>query len=317
MGATIATNTILFGSLFEVTPTHNVNILRTLEDGDVCEYTGQGKAFVTDDQGYICKWKDWNAMSLCCKETEQTSIPRFSCQNCNTSASCCSIYEYCVSCCMAPEHSYVREHVSKHSDSRILKNAKNSFDFCKGVCRTNSKSIYLQNKYRNEDKYCYGVEAPPLQNTTETIVTPVNLIDSSSGNSSPRINSNPSVKESDQSLSSQSDDKENKENNNNNNNNKHIDNSYLSVSPSLTGSITPSSSSKSSGIGNSKPSEKLDSQHVDISSSNSHVNMNDESNFKFGIATRENANNNAGISFSILSLQYLLLMCVLLLFFVF
>jgi len=284
--------------MFQTQPIlYSVNIQRTLSDGETCEYTGQGKIFVTDDQGYVCKWKEWNAMSLCCKETEQTSIPRFSCQNCNTSASCCSIYEFCVSCCMEPDRSFMREHVSRKSDSPILKNAKNTFEFCKGVCRTNSKSIYLQNKYRNEDKYCYGIDAPPLQNTTETPVAPVNLIDSSSGNSSPRINSNPATLES---VSPPVQNEQELEK---------IDSqkgSHTSVSTSFTGSQLPLSSSQS--FGNTNQIERTDSAH-DISAS-AH---NDESMFKFGVASRD-----TNAAFSILSLQCFVLMdALLLLLFVF
>jgi len=251
------------------------------------------KIFVTDDQGYVCKWKEWNAMSLCCKETEQTSIPRFSCENCNTSASCCSIYEFCVSCCMEPEHSFMREHVSRKTDSPFLKNAKNTFEFCKGACRTNSKSLYLQNKYRNEDKYCYGIDAPPLQNTTEAPITAVNLIDSSSSsNSSPRIKTNAPTLEvvspvvqneqADQNIDSQT---------------------YTSASTSY--SQSPVSSSQS--VGKIHQNERTDSPHDTSSSLH-----NDESMFKFGVATRE-----SNSAFSILSLQSFVLIDVLLLLFVF
>jgi len=40
------------------------------------------------------------------------------------------------------------------------------FDYCRTICRTSSKSIHSHNQYRNNDKYCYSLHPPPLQNDT-------------------------------------------------------------------------------------------------------------------------------------------------------
>jgi hypothetical protein len=40
-----------------------------------------------------------------------------------------------------------------------------TFEYCKSICRTSSKSVVARNKYRNQDdKFCYGPEPPPIEN---------------------------------------------------------------------------------------------------------------------------------------------------------
>jgi hypothetical protein len=52
--------------------------------------------------GFVCSWKDLDRTTNCCHDTHLTDINRFSCDYCNETVFCCSVYEYCVSCCMYP-----------------------------------------------------------------------------------------------------------------------------------------------------------------------------------------------------------------------
>jgi len=132
-----------------------------------CEHTNQGKVFITDDRGYTCKWKDLEPVSSCCKELEETSLDamqRYSCDTCNSTTLCCSVYEFCVSCCMDPNITSLRQqHASLQSTVLRFVDLSSSFDLCRAVCRTSSKSIYDKNKYKHDDKHCYGLVGPPVE----------------------------------------------------------------------------------------------------------------------------------------------------------
>jgi len=145
----------------------------------ICQRTVLGKIYVVDDRGQVCTWKDGiDSSTGCCKEQILMTpsihiIPKYSCMNCNITANCCSVYEFCVSCCMEPKkYTYLRTQFensilvapgSPGQPSSILQNAQSPFEYCQAVCRTSSKSLQFQNKYRNDLKYCYGMEAPPIK----------------------------------------------------------------------------------------------------------------------------------------------------------
>eukprot|EP01119_Soliformovum_irregulare_P005770 TRINITY_DN17520_c0_g1_i2.p1 TRINITY_DN17520_c0_g1~~TRINITY_DN17520_c0_g1_i2.p1 ORF type:complete len:249 (-),score=44.34 TRINITY_DN17520_c0_g1_i2:55-801(-) len=48
------------------------------------------------------------------------------------------------------------------SNEMIALARKGPFDYCRAMCRTSSRSIHAVNKYRNDEKYCYGGEAPVI-----------------------------------------------------------------------------------------------------------------------------------------------------------
>jgi len=136
-----------------------------------CRNIVQGKMYVTDDKGYVCKHENFDGRTGCCKDHDRRA---FSCprEYCNTTSRCCSIYEYCVACCMDPQKEKVRKDLlANTSDPTILElpDKDDAFVLCKSVCRTSSKSLHSQNKYRNDEiKYCFGASGPPLLNETES-----------------------------------------------------------------------------------------------------------------------------------------------------
>eukprot|EP01117_Protostelium_nocturnum_P003078 TRINITY_DN1401_c0_g1_i2.p1 TRINITY_DN1401_c0_g1~~TRINITY_DN1401_c0_g1_i2.p1 ORF type:complete len:233 (-),score=28.51 TRINITY_DN1401_c0_g1_i2:32-730(-) len=134
-----------------------------------CENTQQGKDFVTDSLGFACKRENLDSKTQCCKDTSNNNIKikspqRFSCTTCNSTTSCCSTYEYCVSCCMDPLRSSLKALVIKSSLGQLdtLRGERNPFKYCRAVCRTSSKSVFAINQYRHNEKHCYGPNGPPI-----------------------------------------------------------------------------------------------------------------------------------------------------------
>mmetsp|Transcript_26955 Transcript_26955/g.37981 ORF Transcript_26955/g.37981 Transcript_26955/m.37981 type:complete len:294 (+) Transcript_26955:166-1047(+) len=157
----------LFSKLMGVPTLQNYQARFTpMEHDDYCEHTNQGKVYVTDDAGYSCKWKELNYETNCCKDSHITLIPRYSCATCNPNSLCCGVYEFCVSCCMDPSHEEIRDLVLEQPENIKLRETTDAFDYCRAVCRTNSKAIHATNQYKNSEKYCFGVEGPPLYNET-------------------------------------------------------------------------------------------------------------------------------------------------------
>jgi len=161
-------NTIMFGSPHTFSPSQNAKMERNKES---CEHTGQGKVYITDDQGAVCRWKDLNPITSCCRDYSVTKLQIFSCENCNKTIACCSVYEFCVSCCMDPAKQDLRNDILESVDTKNREfedpTMLSAFDYCRAICRTSSKSIHSHNQYRNDDKYCYTLNAPPLQNKTD------------------------------------------------------------------------------------------------------------------------------------------------------
>jgi len=65
---------------------------------------------------------------------------------------CCNVYAYCISCCLQPKHP-IQPNFS-NPEMNIDK-----FDYCRGVCRTNSRSVVNENQWKSDLKYCF-----PYQN---------------------------------------------------------------------------------------------------------------------------------------------------------
>lgn len=76
-----------------------------------CRNSIQGKALIVDERGIVCSRHDVLPNGCCRIEQRQTSKnektpsmavrERYSCKTCNPQG-CCTIYEYCVSCCLHP-----------------------------------------------------------------------------------------------------------------------------------------------------------------------------------------------------------------------
>lgn len=89
---------------------------------------------------------------------------RYSCDTCDSSTSCCRIYEQCVSCCMSPRaRPFRRDHATQNSELIHLHiDDRDSFALCQAVCRTGGTSVEHENAYRHPRHHCYGTNPPPL-----------------------------------------------------------------------------------------------------------------------------------------------------------
>jgi len=121
--------------------------------------------WIADDQGKVCLREDFDNDVGCC-EKSISAFDRGCNLNCNETSNCCTIYEFCVACCMSPLSSPIVEAFKKQTRDLIyssLLDEKDSFEFCKAKCRTSSNSVIGENKYRSVWKHCYGGSPPPLQ----------------------------------------------------------------------------------------------------------------------------------------------------------
>lgn len=77
--------------------------------------------------------KHYDATTHCCKGSEVTNITRYSCNNnyCNISSLCCNEYEFCVTCCMHPNHYSLKADIITQSKSHTIKSTDNHFDYCR------------------------------------------------------------------------------------------------------------------------------------------------------------------------------------------
>ncbi|MEE6525671.1 hypothetical protein FKM82_025840, partial [Ascaphus truei] len=64
-----------------------------------CRNSVQGKLLITDDLGYVCERNELLTNGCC--NINVPSSKMYSCQSCLPNG-CCSVYEFCVSCCLQP-----------------------------------------------------------------------------------------------------------------------------------------------------------------------------------------------------------------------
>ncbi|KAH7281819.1 hypothetical protein KP509_36G064700 [Ceratopteris richardii] len=119
-----------------------------------CRNTVQGRALRTDDRGYICSVLDIDYQSGCCPQAREP----YPCNGCNSTTRCCDTYEYCVSCCLNPnqtsDEASSKVRIANHHSSGTY---RDSFEFCMGRCRHNSKSVVHENAYATENHHCFSL----------------------------------------------------------------------------------------------------------------------------------------------------------------
>lgn len=127
-----------------------------------CRNSVQGKVLIVDDKGYVCSRSDILANG-CCDPSLQSS-KRYSCDTCKENG-CCSIYEYCISCCLHPDKKDLLQNVlGKAPDTFqvLFASVTDHFELCLAKCRTSSLSVQHENSYRDpKAKHCYG-DSPPI-----------------------------------------------------------------------------------------------------------------------------------------------------------
>lgn len=111
-----------------------------------------GRKYNVDDNGHVCSIDHTDRGTRCCKDQRE----RYICTTCNL-YNCCSIYEMCVSCCMNPKNKeIVDSDWNSKKNEQLYRRVKTNFEFCITRCRTSSKSVINENRYRSVFKHCYG-----------------------------------------------------------------------------------------------------------------------------------------------------------------
>lgn len=126
-----------------------------------CRNSVQGKVLVADDRGYVCQRSEVASNGCCIAEAATTR--RYGCDTCQPNG-CCSIYEYCISCCMHPQKiTLLQKILGKASDTfrMLVASITDHFELCLTKCRTSSNSVHHENSYRDpKAKHCYADEPP-------------------------------------------------------------------------------------------------------------------------------------------------------------
>ncbi|KAL0272630.1 UNVERIFIED_CONTAM: hypothetical protein PYX00_005525 [Menopon gallinae] len=105
-----------------------------------CRNSVQGKVLIVDDRGYICSRSDVLPSGCCNTESENTR--RFACDTCK-STGCCSIYEYCISCCLHPDKKHLLQTVLGKASENVLFASKLDI---------HEKCVYLHTHIDTKDK---------------------------------------------------------------------------------------------------------------------------------------------------------------------
>lgn len=122
----------------------------------VCKHTRANPKTITDSRGYVCP-RSARAANGCCHPEDADSF-RYTCDVCDEHH-CCNHYEQCVSCCLHPSHSALRDEVRSHHSFRDYA-VRAAFDICAAVCRSGSSSVIHENAYKHARHHCFGLVPP-------------------------------------------------------------------------------------------------------------------------------------------------------------
>lgn len=123
-----------------------------------CRNTVQGLNYIADDRGMVCKRPELSYSTGCCSTGQQHD-----CSLCTLHDKCCSEFEACVSCCLAPKHNAAALakqtlRSPRHKDSGFW---GDPFEYCKGLCRTHSRSTAHENSYISSRHHCFSQHGRP------------------------------------------------------------------------------------------------------------------------------------------------------------
>ncbi|XP_075290741.1 SREBP regulating gene protein isoform X1 [Opisthocomus hoazin] len=106
-----------------------------------CRNSVQGKLLITDELGYICERKDLLVNGCCNVNVPSTKL--HSCDSCLPNG-CCSVYEYCVSCCLQPNKQHLLERFLNRAAiafQNLFMAVEDRFELCLAKCRTSSQQV--------------------------------------------------------------------------------------------------------------------------------------------------------------------------------
>ncbi|BES95556.1 Uncharacterized conserved protein (DUF2054) [Nesidiocoris tenuis] len=122
-----------------------------------CRNSVQGMTHIVDDRGYLCS-RFHLLPSGCCDKKDQGTV-RYSCDTCKDNG-CCSIFEYCVSCCMQPSKKELLQSMLRRVPDTfhvVFASITDHYELCMAKCRTSSLSVQHENSYRDPSaKHCYN-----------------------------------------------------------------------------------------------------------------------------------------------------------------
>jgi hypothetical protein len=119
--------------------------------GSSCLRTRQGGRMIADSNGFVCDRSQLTEQ--CCPNDARSP---FDCHTCDASIKCCSKYEYCVACCMRPQHQSDLDFLRLQSTHSVIKTGT-TFEVCQFKCRTSSGSVVHENSYRSSKVMCVGL----------------------------------------------------------------------------------------------------------------------------------------------------------------
>lgn len=122
----------------------------------VCKHTRANPTLIADSRGYVCL-RSVRASNGCCYAEDPDST-RYTCDACDAHH-CCSYYEHCVSCCLRPSYTTLRDEVRSHFSFRNYA-VKTAFDVCAAACRSGSSSVIHENAYKHARHHCFGLNPP-------------------------------------------------------------------------------------------------------------------------------------------------------------
>ncbi|XP_014244259.1 UPF0454 protein C12orf49 homolog [Cimex lectularius] len=121
-----------------------------------CRNSVQGKNLMVDDRGYVCS--RFNVLPTGCCDLSVQNV-RYSCETCRDNG-CCSIYEYCVSCCLQPNKKALLQGMLQRAPDTfhvVFASVTDHYELCLAKCRTSSLSVQHENSYIDPSaKHCYN-----------------------------------------------------------------------------------------------------------------------------------------------------------------
>ncbi|XP_065106174.1 SREBP regulating gene protein [Paramisgurnus dabryanus] len=106
-----------------------------------CRNSIQGKKLLTDELGYVCERNDL-LVNGCCNVNAPGSS-QYVCKSCLANG-CCSVYEFCVSCCLQPDKQPLLERFLNRAAEgfqNLFTAVEDHFELCLAKCRTSSQIL--------------------------------------------------------------------------------------------------------------------------------------------------------------------------------
>lgn len=138
-----------------------------------CRNTKAGMWYVTDDKGTICEVNQLDPMTGCCSEGD-----KHSCKTCELRDKCCSTYENCVSCCLAPDNNPSRgleADVYRALGHEETGHWTDEYEYCSGKCRTHKRVTVHENAYLSPRHHCFSESERPLVDEPDLPHLPSNV----------------------------------------------------------------------------------------------------------------------------------------------